>query len=160
MVDLAKLQKVVREKYHPGFDYFYGDYYPWTPFSKELSAAKVALITTGGLHLKNDRPFDLINELTGDPTFRVIPASTSLSELMITHGHYDQGQTEKDLNTVFPLERLRELKEEGFIGEVAPYHYSFRGYLPVYRPLMEVYAPQVAEQLKWAGVDAAVLTPA
>lgn len=160
MVDLAKLQKVVREKYNPSFNYFYGDYYPWAPFSKELKAAKIALVTTGGLHLKNDRPFDLINELTGDPTFRVIPASTPLHELTITHGHYDQSQTEKDLNTMLPLERLHEFKQDGLIGEVAPYHYSFRGYLPNFKPLMEVYAPQVAEQLKWAQVDAVVLTPA
>ncbi len=160
MVDLAKLQKVVREKYNPSFDYFYGAYYPWAPFTKELNAAKIALITTGGVHLNHDRPFDLINELAGDPTFRVIPASASLNELTITHGHYDQSQTEKDLNTMLPLERLQELKQEGFIGEVAPYHYSFRGYLPSFKPLMEVYAPQVAEQLKWAQVDAVVLTPA
>lgn len=160
MVDLAKLQNVVREKYNPSFDYFYGAYYPWTPFTKELKDAKVALITTGGLHLQKDRPFDLINELTGDPTYRVIPAHTPMSDLMITHGHYDQSQTEKDLNTMLPLERLAELKQEGVIGEVAPYHYSFRGYLPDYKPLMEVYAPQVALQLQEAQVDAAVLTPA
>lgn len=160
MVDLTKLQKVVREKYSPSFDYFCGEYYPWAPFTKELKEAKVALITTAGLHLKSDRPFDLINELAGDPTYRVIPADTPLSELTISHGHFDQTQTEKDLNSVFPLERLKELKEEGFIGEVAPYHYSFRGYLPDYRPLMSEYAPQVAEQLKWAKVDAVVLAPA
>ena len=160
MVDLANLQHVVREKYNPSFDYFYGAYYPWAPFTKELKAAKVALITTGGLHLKNDRPFDLINELNGDPTYRVIPSGTSMDQLMITHGHYDQSQTEKDLNTVLPLERLQELKAEGAIGAVAPYHYSFRGYLPNYKPLMELYAPEVSEQLKWAQVDAVVLAPA
>jgi hypothetical protein len=41
---------------------------PWAPLRKPLSECTVALVSTGGVHLRSDRPFNL----NGDPTFRVI----------------------------------------------------------------------------------------
>jgi len=45
---------------------------PWTPLHQPLSACTVALVTTAGVHLKDDAPFD-IGDKEGDPTYRVIP---------------------------------------------------------------------------------------
>src|SRR6266478_5248214 len=42
---------------------------PWTPLRKPLSESTVVLISSGGVHLRSDHPFNL----NGDPTFRVIP---------------------------------------------------------------------------------------
>lgn len=134
---------------------------PWTPLDKPLSACSVALVTTAGVHLRDDAPFDM-NDKEGDSTYRVIPRDTARDHLCITHDYYDHRDADKDVNIVLPLDRLRELAEEEIIGAVAPFHYSFMGHIDgrqVPRLLAET-APEVAQRLKREQVDAVVLTPA
>ncbi len=132
---------------------------PWKPFTKELKTCTVALVTTSGVHLKNQEPFDLVNP-QGDWSFRAIPAEVRLEDLMISHSHYDHRDADKDINVVFPLERLRELAQEKVIGGVAPVHFSFMGFIPQTEFLLKTTAPRVAQELKAAEVDLVVLTPA
>jgi D-proline reductase (dithiol) PrdB len=131
---------------------------PWAPLVKPLSACRVALVTTGGVHLDSDPPFDLASR-DGDPTVRRIPADVEPRRLRISHSHYDTRDAERDVNVLFPIERLRELAAEGRIGGVAPTHYSF-GWIRAVDPLVRETAPLVARELLEAGVDAVVLTPA
>ena len=134
---------------------------PWTPFTKPLASCTVALVTTAGIHLKTDEPFDMADK-DGDPSFRVIPRETVLDQLCITHDYYDHRDADKDLNIVLPLTRLDELAHEGVISAVAPFHYSFMGHIDGRHisQLLSVTAPEVAERLKREKVDAVVLTPA
>lgn len=62
----------------------------------------MALVTTTGVHLRTDRPFDL----NGDASFRVIPGRAAPHDLQITHQAYDRGDA-RDINLVFPLPRLQ-----------------------------------------------------
>lgn len=126
------------------------------PVKKELKEARVALVTTAGVHLKEDEPFDTSGS---DPSYRVVPSDTKTEDLMITHGHYDEEQAKEDVNVVFPIERLRELKEEGKIGSIAENFYTFRGYIPKTRPLRKKTAPEVAEALVKDQVDIAIISP-
>ena len=64
------------------------------------------------------------------------------------------------MNVLFPVDRVRELQSEGIIGEVAPTHYSFAGFIQEPTHLVDVTAPEVARQLRDAQVDAVLLTPA
>ena len=32
---------------------------PWMPFTKDLKKCKIALLTTAGVHLKSQQPFDM-----------------------------------------------------------------------------------------------------
>ena len=57
---------------------------PWTPVSKPLVDCKVAIVTTAGVHHRNQKPFDM-NDPKGDPSFRVIDSRRPISDLMITH---------------------------------------------------------------------------
>jgi hypothetical protein len=59
---------------------------PWTPLGKPVSASTVVLISTGGVHLHSDYPFNL----NGDPTFRVIPKDARPADLAISHQAYDR----------------------------------------------------------------------
>lgn len=131
---------------------------PWTPWEKDLKQARVTLITTAGLYPEHQQPFDM-KRLRGDPSYRVIPADTDLSKIRLSDVQYDRSQIDRDLNVVFPLARLRELAEAGVIGEVAPRHYSFMGYVTEIDALREN-AHEVADQLRKDKVDAAVLIPA
>ncbi len=134
---------------------------PWTPLTKTLSESRVALVTTSGVHHRDQEPFNM-RDTNGDPTFRVIDGSKPVSSLMITHDYYDHTDAERDINIVFPVDRLREFKNEGLIGQAANHHYSFMGHTdgPHINTLMNETAPAVAQRLKADRVDAVILTPA
>lgn len=133
---------------------------PWTPVTKPLHQSRVALITTAGVHHKAQTPFDM-QDPDGDPTYREISAGTSLSDLMITHDYYDHADADKDMNIVFPLDRLNEFQQEKMIGRVADLHYSFMGHIdgPHISTLITQSAPEIARKLKAGGTDIALLTP-
>ena len=38
--------------------------------------------------------------------------------LMVTHGDFDNSDINKDVNAMFPIDRLHELVEEGFVREI------------------------------------------
>lgn len=131
---------------------------PFSPFDKDLTLARAALVSTTGVHLRSQTPFDLASR-RGDPTYREIPSSASVSDMVITHGHYDQADAERDLNVVFPIERLRELVDEGVLGSLAPTFFSFMGFVLDTKYLEETYAPEAAAKLSAEDVDLVILTP-
>ena len=101
---------------------------PWTPLEREVKQSKVALLTTGGVHLVSQPSFNMLDS-DGDPTFREIPSNASVHDLTITHHYYDHRDADKDINIIFPLERVHDLKTEGDIGEVNHRHFSFMGHI-------------------------------
>jgi D-proline reductase (dithiol) PrdB len=127
---------------------------PWTPLRKPLSECKVVLISTGGVHLRKDKPF----HVDGDASYRVIPKGVQVTDLAISHQAYDKTDALRDINLVFPIERLRELAAEGVIGSLADEHYGFglMGSASKLLPSQE----EVAKRVKEAGVDLALLVPA
>jgi D-proline reductase (dithiol) PrdB len=131
---------------------------PWSPPRKSLCVSRVALVTTAGVHHTTDEPFNM-EDPDGDPTFREIDGHGR--DLMITHDYYDHTDADRDINVVFPLERLKELADEGLLGDVAPLHYSFMGHItgPHMKTLICQTAPEVARRLKSQGVEVALLTP-
>jgi D-proline reductase (dithiol) PrdB len=134
---------------------------PWAPLANPLSASVVALVTTAGVHLKSQEPFNM-DDPDGDPSFRVIPTDAQQADLTITHKYYDHSAADRDINVVLPLDRMRELLAEKRIGGMAPLAYGFMGHIdgPHVKTLMEKTAPEVARRLKGDRVDAVVLTPA
>jgi hypothetical protein len=136
---------------------------PWQPLEKPLSEARVALVSTAGLALNGDTPFDQEGERRnpwwGDASFRVLPADTRTGDATSYHLHIDTSVPHEDLDSVMPLARLAELATLGFIGSSAPSHYSFMGYILKPRELLERSAPAMIERMQREGVDAALLVP-
>ena len=117
------------------------------------------MLSTAGLYLKNGQtPFDAAN-IEGDWTFRELPADASPADLGIAHDHYPHEAAEKDLNAVYPLDRLRELAAEGRIGAVARKHYSISGYCTRSDLVVEKAAPELVAALGAAGVDVVLHLP-
>jgi len=133
---------------------------PWTPVRKALRDSVFALVTTAGVHHRDQKPFDM-KDPSGDPSFRTIDARRPFSDLMITHDYYDHTDADRDTNIVFPLERLREFENEGIIGRVADTHYGFMGHIrgPHIETLIARTAPEVAGLLRADAVDGVLLTP-
>ncbi len=128
---------------------------PFVRPEKPLEDSRLALVTTGGVHLPEQQRFD-IDDPAGDCTYREIP--TSAEVLTWTHAYYrpDEGS---DLDAVFPLQTLRRLAEDGLVGELGPRHFSFMGAIHDPTPLIEETAPAVAGKLIGDGVDVVLLTP-
>jgi D-proline reductase (dithiol) PrdB len=127
---------------------------PWSPLEKPLAECRVALLSTAGVYLRDSQqPFDAEN-IEGDWSFREVPCSAKPADLSIAHTHYDHANAEADLNTVLPLDRLRELQAEGFIGELLSPFFSISGYCTRPDLVAEETAPRVVERMKALGADA------
>ena len=121
---------------------------------RPLGDRRVAIISTAGLHKRGDRSFR-----PGDGSYRVIPAQTPATELVMSHisVNFDRTGFQQDLNVVFPIDRLRELVADGAVGSMASVHYSFMGAFPP--AAAEPHAQHLAGLLKADRVDAALLVP-
>ncbi len=130
--------------------------YTTSPFVSgvRLSTARVALISTAGLHRRSDRPFAV-----GESGYRLIPQNVKTNDLIMSHisTNFDRSGFQQDLNTVFPLDRLKELVIDGLIGSIAEYHYSFMGATDPAQ--MEQEARNLCTVLKNDQVTAALLVP-
>jgi D-proline reductase (dithiol) PrdB len=136
---------------------------PWTPLRKPLARSRIAIVSSAGIALKSDVPFDQEGERKnpwwGDPSFRVVPQGTTAADVRLYHMHIDARFGEEDLDVVLPAQRLAELARDGVVGGAARSHYSIMGYILRPRELEEVTAPAIAARMKEEGVDAAVLVP-
>jgi D-proline reductase (dithiol) PrdB len=129
---------------------------PWTPLRVPLAAARVAIVTTAGLHRRGDRPFT-----PGDPGYRAIPAGTPTIDIVQSHTSlgFDRVPVLRDLNVSFPIDRLRELVTRGALGGLAPQSYSFMGAQRDTSRIAEETAPECARRLREEGADVALITP-
>jgi len=157
-VTLEKVEEYVRSHGNPDFRFERNETVPFVPLARKVSEAKGALITTGGVFVKGFPPFN-DNFGVGDPSYREIPSDIKVDLLSRYHEHYDHTNAAKDINCVFPVERMRELRSGGTIGSLAETFYSFMGFVTVTRPLKVVTAPDVARKLHRESVDFAILVP-
>jgi D-proline reductase (dithiol) PrdB len=127
-----------------------------TPFvsGPPLAKRRVAVVTSAGLLRRGERPF-----ISGDTDYRAIPAETPAGQILMSHVsvNFDRTAFVRDINVVFPIERLHAMASAGTIGSVAAAHYSFMGASDPRR--MEANARTVAGRLKSDSVDAVLLTP-
>ena len=131
---------------------------PFTPFDRTLDKSTVAIVTAGGVHLADQEAFNIADEL-GDLTYRVIPQDAPSQNLMVTHHHYDHTDADQDINVVFPIDVLRDLLDEGFIGGIAKKHVGYMGYTMQLKAMYEGTAPQIANEIdRGSRADAVILT--
>jgi len=126
----------------------------FTPVTKPLNEMKIAMATAAGVHLKTDDRFNL----AGDTSYRVVPGDTVATDLMVSHGGYDNADANRDINAMFPVDRLNEIQKEGFIKEVAPRHFGFMGGGGDQTAFTEETGPEIAKALIDDSVDAVLLT--
>ncbi|MBI1299273.1 hypothetical protein GC175_30445 [bacterium] len=145
---------------------------PFTPFTRNLSDAKLTLLTSSGHFVAGDdpRPFgiekmtqakaiDRIDDFLREaPTLSEIPFNTPKSELRVRHGGYDICAAQQDANVALPIELLRELVAEGRLGSLTSAAYSFVGAC-AQTPLVKKTAPEWAQRLQADGAEAALLVP-
>ena len=127
----------------------------FTPLTKPLAEARVAIVTSAALHRPDQDRFT-----NSDTGFRALDRS----DRNIVMGHwspnFDHTGFQLDLNVVYPIDRLEELAADGVIGDVAPRHFAFAGNQPdTVSELRLDTGPACAEQLLADEVDIVLLTP-
>lgn len=137
---------------------------PWTPLDKPLSEARIALVTTAGIHLRDvQQPFDYEREqrepFWGDPTYRVIPRDVRQEQIQTGHLHINNDDIARDFNVAIPISRMLELEAAAEIGSLAETNYSFMGFQRDTTEWEQRYGPEVARRMKDEAVDAVLLTP-
>ncbi len=127
-----------------------------TPFvaGKPLSERRVSVVSTAALQRRDDRVFG-----HGEASYRVIQRDTDPNDIIMSHGsvNFDRSGFQQDLNVCFPLERLKELAAEGFIGSVADFHYTVSGAVDPRQN--EDSAREIAGLMRREGVDTVLLVP-
>lgn len=159
---MAKLSdlKLKYRLYMQAYPYRHFDWRPGAQLRKPLTEAKIAVVTSAAFYAPGQEPFDPLVR-GGDYSYREITEDMPLESLRIGHKSdaFDHSGIEKDKNLALPLDRLRELKQEGLIGELAKRHYSFMGSITAPGRLMQVSAPEIARKLAQDRMDAVLLTP-
>jgi len=149
----GKMQEIVLK-----YPFVISEDVPWTPYTGDPAAQTFAVITTGGLYLKESQPPFDTESIHGDPSFREIPKQVRQQDLGIAHAHYDHSLAEEDFNTIFPINRFRELEREGILGNVVDTNYSF-SYINNIVPLLTKSVPELLSHLKAKKVDVLFLVP-
>jgi D-proline reductase (dithiol) PrdB len=137
---------------------------PWTPMSKPLSQTTIALVTSAGISLRTDPPFDMEREkrepLWGDRSFREIPRGSAEKDIEINHLHINTAYIKQDMNVILPLTRMVEFEQEGVIGHLAPTAYSFYGFQWKNTDFLKEAIEPISKRMELEGVETVLLTPA
>jgi len=132
---------------------------PWVPFEKPLNQACIALISSAGIFRTDQEPFDpwAVNGLS----FRQIPKDTPSAQLKLHHNYFDHRDAVKDVNCVFPIRRLDELAQSGFIGSFAATAITLgMGRLYKRTALLQETVPEIVNVLHEQEADAVLLVAA
>ena len=126
---------------------------PWVE-GPPLSQRRIAIVSTAGLHARGDQPF---TSMSGE--YKIIPGDMETNDLVMSHisTNFDRTGFQQDWNVVFPIDRLRELVDEGSVGSLADFNYAFMGATDPMK--MEPLARNLAELLKKDQVNGVLLVP-
>lgn len=142
----------------------FSGYIPWTPLNKPLGQTALGLVTSGGISLKIDPPFDMEREkrepIWGDRSYRAIPKGTTAKDIDVNHLHINTTYIKQDINVILPLTRMAEFEKEGIIGRLVPTAYSFYGFQWQNDHFLEEAIEPISKRMRQEGVEAVLLTPA
>ncbi|MDP6692088.1 MAG: glycine/sarcosine/betaine reductase selenoprotein B family protein, partial [Alphaproteobacteria bacterium] len=143
----------------PPYQWSENDSAPWTPLAKPLSECTVAMLVSGGISLCTAAPFD--PDARNDHRLDEIDPDTPTDQYQIHDSYYNHADADRDLNCIFPVDRLAELAETGEIGAVAKRHWSgFMGRTYNRSKVVGESAPAFAKELQADAVDLLIAIPA
>ncbi len=152
------LWTTVNERY-PGVMITKTDFVPLAKLKKPLPESRLTFVSTSGVQPKTTLPFDTAHPV-GDYSFRRVPSNSKPDELEIHQLKYPTAGAERDLNVIFPIERLQELVSEKFIGGLTKNFYSFIGYNMDADKFEKTLAENIADAVEAEKPDLVLLAPA
>lgn len=132
---------------------------PLAKLSKPLSESRLSFVSTSGVQPRGRVPFDTVHPV-GDYSFRCVPSASKVEDLEIHQLKYPTNGAHRDLNVIFPIERLRELVAERFIGGLTENFFTFIGYNMDAERLERTLAEDIANAVEAERPDVVLLAPA
>lgn len=126
----------------------------WAPLTKPLNECTVGFASACGVHLKTQKPY----KTSGDRSWREVPKDVEPDELMITHGGYDHTDVNKDINCMWPYQRMQELEDSGYIKKFCDMNAGFMGGGGDVDLLKNKLGPEMAELFKKQDTDIVLMT--
>ncbi len=125
---------------------------------KDLSEAKIALVTSGGIVPKHN-PDRIESSSASKYGEYSIAGFENLTEATheTAHGGYDPVYANLDADRVLPVDVMRDLVKEGIIGELHEMFYTTVGNGTAVASA-KAFANEIGNKLKQAQVDAVILT--
>ena len=162
-MDPIRYVDALNEKYgamgFPAYSWSRYDDAPFTALRKPLAECTVTLLTSGGVSRCAMPPFD--PEARNDLRLDEVAADAPSDDFQIHNSYYDHSDADRDLNCIFPIDRLRELAGQGEIGAVAPRFWSgFMGRIYKRQAVIDDKAPALFCELVRDKVDLLVAIPA
>ena len=128
------------------------------PALENLSAAAVALVTSGGIVPKGNPDHIEASNASRFGEYSIAGLDTLSTEAWETaHGGYDPVYANEDPNRILPVDVLRKLEKEGVIGKLHNLFYSTVGNGTAVASARN-YAKEIVRRLLDAGVNAVILT--
>lgn len=128
------------------------------PAVKDLSKAKIGLVTSGGIVPKGNPDRIESSSASKYGKYDIYGVTDLTSETYETaHGGYDPVYANQDADRVLPVDVMRELEKEGVIGELHRYYYATTGNGTSVANAKK-FAAEFAKELVEDGVQAVVLT--
>jgi D-proline reductase (dithiol) PrdB len=156
---VTRLNEFYRSQGFPAYKWTVNDTAPMTPLTRSLRECRVAMLTSGGVSRKDTHLFN--PQARNDLRLDAVANDTAADFFVISDDYYNHSDADRDINCIFPIERLRELAAERAISSVAPHHYSgFMGRTYTRSAVINEAAPALARRLRDESVDAFVLVPA
>jgi len=128
---------------------------PWHPLQKPLAGSRLALVASGGIYVTGQVAFHHKDDIS----FRAISKNVAAHDLRVTHFAYDKNDARADPNVVFPIDPLRALVAEGFIGDLCDHAWTFMGGVYSSRRVRDELAPRITQRLLAERADLALLVP-
>ncbi len=152
------IQKLKGEKFVTEFPMPEFDRVEPNPAIKDLSKAKIALVTSGGIVPKGNPDHIESSSASKYGKYDISGVEDLASETYETaHGGYDPTYANRDADRVLPVDVLRDLEKEGRIRELHRYYYATVGNGTAVASAKK-YAQEIAKELVADGVDAVILT--
>ena len=128
---------------------------PWTPLAKPLAHCAVSMLTSGGISRACAAPWNpsARNDLRLDEVDRDAPSN----DFQIHDDYYDHRAADRDLNCVFPIDRVRELAHERRVSGLTERHFSL-GYSQALRELRDKTIPALVREVDRERPGAVLLT--
>jgi hypothetical protein len=127
----------------------------WSPVTKPISQSRIALLSSAALRLEDQEPFVPREDLS----YRRIPADPVAGRIIIDHHSGISRVPKQDPEIVFPRTALASLTQQGIVGAISPFHFSFMGGVRRAQEIEDELAPAIAADLKKMAVDLALLVP-
>jgi D-proline reductase (dithiol) PrdB len=159
MTDPVEYIRITRERYEKaGFEpyrWYHSDTPPsWTGMTKPLSECRIGVVVSAGAYVAGQVAF----YYKDDASLRRIPKTTEARDLRFAHvTAYMLDDARKDPNCLLPVDALRRLEAEGFVGGVADTIYACMGGIYSQRKARETVIPALLDAMRAEQVDAVFL---